>query len=427
MTSDPTLRVLLLVVLFTYTAQNMLNASIAPLSRDLDLPEWIIGVAVSAAALAVAMLSQFWGRRSVAWGPRRVTLLGLTCALAAGALFSALVWGRSAGLVGAVLSGAGIVLARGPLFGTAMAAIPPTAQVLIARASPDQASRVAGMATFSGVVNASIMVGSLVSSLLGMWWIQAPVHATPWFVAIALGLAWWALPGEREKGPVVDEDAAVSSPPDSRPSSAAARQSPALPPRVSWTDRRLLPWMAGAFGTFFAAGVVQILAGFVLQDRLHLSAQQAVPATAVMLLVIASGAMVMQLLVVPRLRWAPATLVRTGAGVGLVALLVLTFTWHPVTIGVAAFSIGAGMGTVGPGFTAGGSLAVTAQEQGGAAGILNATGAITWIFAPATATALYGWQPLAPFLLALTLLTVSTATAWTLTSRVAKRPTPQES
>ena len=59
--TNPTLRALVAIALFTYTAQNMLNVSIAPLSRALDLPEWIVGAAVSLAAAAVTALSQFWG------------------------------------------------------------------------------------------------------------------------------------------------------------------------------------------------------------------------------------------------------------------------------------------------------------------------------------------------------------------------------
>ncbi|MBF0962480.1 MAG: MFS transporter, partial [Actinomyces sp.] len=98
--TNPTLRALVAIALFTYTAQNMLNVSIAPLSRALDLPEWIVGAAVSLAAAAVTALSQFWGRRSIAWGRRRVILLALFLALTAGTLFSAAVWARAAGYVG---------------------------------------------------------------------------------------------------------------------------------------------------------------------------------------------------------------------------------------------------------------------------------------------------------------------------------------
>lgn len=58
--NESALRALVAIALFTHTAQNMLNVSIA-LSRALDLPEWIVGAAVSLAAAAVTALSQFWG------------------------------------------------------------------------------------------------------------------------------------------------------------------------------------------------------------------------------------------------------------------------------------------------------------------------------------------------------------------------------
>lgn len=390
--AGPTLRALLAIALFTYTAQNMINASIAPLSRALVLPEWIVGAAVSLAAVAVAALSQFWGRRSIAWGRRKVLLIALGLAFIAGALFSAAVALRSAGLLGAFAAAAAIMTARGPFFGSAVAAIPPTGQALIAESTPDESSRVKGVAAFSGAINLSIMIGSLISSGLGAWWIYAPVHATPWFIAIALIIAFIFLPKD---GParVRDEEAA-------------------LPPRVSWSDRRILPWIGGVFGIFFAGGVVQITMGFLVQDRLGMDPKTAISITALMLLANAAGAMLMQLILVPRLSWSPRRLLRTGMTLGLASLAALSFAQSPWLIAVSTFLIGASSGLASPGFSAGASLAVDDEEQGGVAGIINATGAITWIFAPVSATALYGWHPLVPFLLALALVAVSAVIAW---------------
>lgn len=402
-TQDPTVRALLAVVLFTYTAQNMLNVSVAPLARQLHLPEWSVGAALSLAALTVALLSQFWGRRSVAWGARRVILLALTCAMIAGLLFSSAVWARSAGLIGLAATASAVILSRGPFFGAAVAAIPPTGQALISRLTATPKERVRGMAAFSGAINASIMVGSLVSSTLALWWIEAPVHATPVFIAIALGIAWFALPrdgGKSRKAKRGQFGQAKTTPPK-------------LPPRVAWNDRRILPWMLGAFGSFFSVGVTQILAGFVVQDRLGVAAQQAVPLTAMILLAHATGAMVMQLIVVPRLGWMPLQLLRRGVSLGFVALLAIALAGQFWLLVLAALAAGVAGGMVGPGFTAGGSLSVTPEEQGGVAGVQNATGAVTWVFAPLSATALYGWWPLAPFLLALSVLGISVVVAWT--------------
>lgn len=203
MASNPTLRALLTACLFVYVAQNMLNASIAPLARALGLAEWVVGLAVSAAALSVTLLSQFWGRRSVAWGRRRVMLTALGLALVAGILFSLSVALRSTGLLGVGAAAAVIVIARGPFFGAAVSAIPPTGQALVAEITPDEAGRVAGMSAFSGAIQLSIVVGSVLSSLLGSWSILAPVWATPVFVLIALAVAATFLPRDGDRKSVV--------------------------------------------------------------------------------------------------------------------------------------------------------------------------------------------------------------------------------
>ena len=412
--TNPTLRALVAIALFTYTAQNMLNVSIAPLSRALSLPEWIVGAAVSLAALAVTVLSQFWGRRSIAWGRRRVILWALGLALAAGTIFSAAVWARAGGAIGAASAAGAVMVARGPFFGSAVAAIPPTGQALVAEVTPDEASRVRGTSAFSGAINLSVMIGSLVSSALGAWWIFAPVHATPLFVLVALGiaLAWLPRDGDGSRParrlPGVARDAGRAGhvrPASSGPRADTSQADAALPPRVGWLDRRIAPWIVSVFGIYFANGVVQITMGFVVQDRGALDPTRAVPVTGV----------------VPRLGWGPRSLLRAGMTAALAALACLSVAPSLWAVGASTFALGVASGMASPGYAAGASLSVSAREQGGIAGIINATGAITWIVAPVSATALYGWAPLSPFLLALALLVLSCACAWWLLARVELR------
>ena len=422
--TNPTLRALVAIALFTYTAQNMLNVSIAPLARALSLPEWIVGAAVSLAALAVTALSQFWGRRSIAWGRRRVILWALGLALAAGTIFSAAVWARAAGVIGAAMAAGAIMVARGPFFGAAVAAIPPTGQALVAEVTPDEQSRVRGSSAFSGTINLSVMVGSLISSALGAWWIFAPVHATPLFVLIALGIALAWLPRDdarpHPRRLPNDENAQDAGAPARAPASSQGRRDEpgaagddgALPPRVGWMDRRIAPWIASVFGIYFANGVVQITMGFVVQDRGGLDPASAVSVTGMMLLANAGGAMLMQLIVVPRLGWGPRVLLRAGMTLAVVALACLSVAPTLWALAASTFAMGVASGTASPGYSAGASLAVSSREQGGIAGIINATGAITWIVAPVCATALYGWMASAPFLLALSLVVTSCACAW---------------
>ena len=136
-----------------------------------------------------------------------------------------------------------------------------------------------------------------------------------------------------------------------------------------------------------------------------------------MLLANAAGAMLMQLIVVPRLGWSPRRLLRAGMTLALVALACLTIAPSLWALAASTFAMGVASGMASPGYSAGASLAVSAREQGGIAGVINATGAITWIVAPVSATALYGWMPLSPFALALSLVALSCACAWWLLHR----------
>lgn len=387
-TSNPTIRAILVIVFFTYIGQNMLNVSIAPLSRALGLVEWAIGLAVSLAAVFVALLAQFWGRRVTYWGRRRVLLISLFLALCAGVIFAAAVWARSTGLIGAAFATVLVIAARGPFFGSAVSGIPPAGQSLIAEITPDETSRVRGMAAFSGATNLSIMVGSFFSASLGAWWLFAPVYATPFLVAIAFIVAVKAIP--RTEKP----------------------QEKILPAKMSWTDPRVKPWVLSIVGLFFANGVVQIIVGFVVQDRLGFAPRAALGVTGWLLLVSAGGAMIAQLVIVPRLGWKPRRLVRVGLLLSVVSFVGLAFSSQLWIIGVSSFCMGFSTGFAGPGFAAGGSLAVGPAEQGALAGLQHATGALTWIFAPVSATALYGVHHLAPFALAGVFLLASTVSAW---------------
>ena len=288
-----------------------------------------------------------------------------------------------------------------------------------------------GTSAFSGAINLSVMVGSLVSSALGAWWIFGPVHATPIFVLVALGIALIWLPRDgastraRRRLPRLtgedtepEEAAPASSIEGAGGGASAATTDGELPPRVRWTDRRIAPWIASVFGIYFANGVVQITMGFLVQDRGGLEPAPAVSITALMLLANAAGAMLMQLIVVPRLGWGPRALLRAGMTLALIALTCLTLAPTLWAVAASTFAMGVASGMASPGYSAGASLAVNAREQGGIAGIINATGAITWIVAPVSATALYGWVPLSPFLVALCLVSLSCSCSWWLLRRL---------
>ncbi len=383
------LRTIVAIVFFTYVGQFLLNAAIAPLARSLGLAEWHIGFMLSLAALMVALLSQPWGRASQSWGRKPVLVSALCLAFTAATLFALTTFLRTCALIPVAVTAVGIILARGAFFGAAVAAVPPTGQALIAEHTPDEHSRVKAMAAFGASFNVAAVVGALASGLLASWWLLAPVYATPVMVGVALVLALVKLPR------------------------TPTNQRRRLGQRMSAFDPRIRAYLAAGLGMFFAIGVVHITIGFVMQDRYGLDPQTAVLTTGLAMVAQAAGAMLSQLVLVPRLVWPPRRLLRVGLAV-LVAAVALVALSLPLWVTIVAVGLmGIGSGLASPGYNAGASLAVRADEQGAVAGLLSATGGVTWIFAPIVSTTLYGHWPTLALALSPLAATVSLVIALT--------------
>jgi MFS family permease len=77
--------------------------------------------------------------------------------------------------------------------------------------------------------------------------------------------------------------------------------------------------------------------------------------------------------------------------------------------------LGAGLGLVRPGNSAGASLAVDPEEQGSVAGVTNAIGVLGNVFGPLLGTTLFQLTPRGPYILNATLMAV--ALVFVLTNR----------
>ncbi len=185
-TARPQIPLLLAAVFLVYLGQMTLNPIIAPLSREVGLAEWQIGVTISVAAIMVVVTSQFWGRRSQSWGRKRVLVAAFGLAVLAMAAFAAIAWLGMAGLVTGVALFLLFVLLRGIGFGAAIAAVPPTAQAYIADVTTDEAARVKGMAGVGAVQGVAMVVGAVVGGILSAFGIVTPLVVVP--VLLAMGL-----------------------------------------------------------------------------------------------------------------------------------------------------------------------------------------------------------------------------------------------
>lgn len=367
----PQIPLLLGSVLLVYLGQMTLNPIIAPLSREVGLAEWQVGTTISTAAVMVVLTSQVWGRRSQSLGRKPVLVAAFALALASMVLFALVSWlGMMGAITGTVLFALFVAL-RGVGFGTAIAAVPPTAQAYIADVTSDEKTRVKGMAGVGAVQGIAMIGGSVIGGALSALGLLAPLVAVPLLLVVGLVLIVVRL--RREPRHELIE----------------------APARVSPLDARVWPFLVAGFGMFTALGFIQVITGFIVQDRLGLDAAATGLVTGGALLAAGVGMIVAQGVFVPRSGWAPPALLRAGSAVAFVGFAGLVVDAGVVLLFASILAIGLGLGIAMPGYTSGPTLLVSREEQGGLAGLIGATNGLTFVIAPTAGTALYGvWAPL---------------------------------
>ncbi|WP_454301591.1 MFS transporter [Salana multivorans] len=378
----PQIPLLLTTVFLAYLGQMTLNPIIAPLAREVGLAEWQIGVTISVAAIMVVLTSQFWGRRSQSWGRRAVLMLALGLAVVAMIAFATVAAFGMQGLLSGTALFALFVLLRGVCFGSAIAAIPPTAQAYIADVTHDEETRTKGMAGVGAVQGVSMIGGAVVGGALAGLGLLYPIAVVP----VLLGVAFLLVATRLHREP--------------------RHQLVAEPVRVRPSDTRVWPFLLAGFGMFTALGFMQVLIGFVVQDRLALTSELTGVVTGGSLLAAGIGMLLAQAVIVPRSRWSPGTLLRVGAVTATLGFGLLVPSLGAWVLIAAILLIGLGLGIAMPGYTAGPTLLMNRDEQGGLAGLIGATNGLTFVIAPTASTALYGlWQPL-PIIIGASLMAI---------------------
>jgi hypothetical protein len=210
---------------------------------------------------------------------------------------------------------------------------------------------------------------------------------------------------------------APSDPPDSADSaeSAATEGDPAAePPRLSWRDPRLRPWIIAGFFGGHAQAMVLGVSGFLVLDRLGLRdtpAEGAGP-VGVVLMSGAIATLLAQWGLIPRFDLGPRAATLWGIATAAFGTLVLGLagSLHTIALGYAIASLGFGLFR--PGTTAGTSLAVTRAEQGQASGIVASLAGASYIYAPALGVGLYGVSDGLGFGLMITLCLIVLILGW---------------
>ncbi len=298
-----------------------------------------LGLAVAAGTLAFLVGAPLWGSASSRIGHgSMIRLLGLAM-LAAQAL---LVVQLSAGPTAYAIALVGLILSR-LIYGFAAAGVMPAAQAWLA--GTVEAGR--RQAAF-GFLSAGLNFGRLAGSVAG----AAAAIAAPLTVALFMlaPLMLWLTPKGTAKAEALAKVGTT---------------------RLSPFDKRILPFLLIGACMTAGFGQVQIMLGPLLQSKIGLDAAQATAATGAALALVAVAMIVVQTLVLPRLRWSERSGILAGTALVVAGMagLAIASNYGVGALALAATGFGTALAT--PAYTAWLARRVDTHEQGAAAGWLS--------------------------------------------------------
>ncbi|MFC4597267.1 MFS transporter [Cohnella hongkongensis] len=297
------------------------------------------------------------------------------------ALFTAAMY---AGLHGAAQGGmliGSLILTRS-MIGAFIPAVPSASQAYMADIT-DTGNRSAGMALIGAANGLGLVLGPAVAGGLAMMGLLWPLYAGTLLPLVALAAIALLVP----KRSVLENGAKAS---------AAAKSKP---PRLNPFQPGVRLYLSAGFVMMLAIVTLQVVGGFYFQDQLMIGTKEAARLVSFGLMISGASMLLVQALLMKLASAAPGPRTMLLAGGGLIVLgmglLLAGSSLAVLYLAYLAFGIGAGL--MMPGFMTGASLSVSAEQQGGVAGLVGLIQGLSGVAAPLLATALYNVDRHLPF------------------------------
>ncbi|MBI1404456.1 MAG: MFS transporter [Porphyrobacter sp.] len=420
----PSRMALLFTVMLVTAAGNTAMQSVMPsIGTALGVQDVWISLAYSWSALLWVICAPLWARRSDRRGRKAMMALGLSGFMVSMLLCGLALHAGLSGWLSALWALIAFAAARS-LYGGFGSAAPPAVQAYVASRTP-RAQRTQALSLIASSFGLGTVIGPALAPLMVLPLLGLGLVG-PFICFAGIGLAALVtlrlrLPNDEPQFPARGSAAPYSSASAGAPSDPQALEpgedeedDGRAPPRLSWFDPRLRPWVfAGLFGGHAQAMVLGI-SGFLVLDRLGLRDTPAEGAGPVGL-VLMSGAIATLLAqwgLIPRFDLGPRAATLWGIATAALGTVVLAVAGdlHMIALGYAIASLGFGLFR--PGTTAGTSLAVTRAEQGQASGIVASLAGASYIYAPALGVWLYGHSDWLGFGLIVALCAAVLAHGW---------------
>jgi MFS family permease len=298
----------------------------------------------------------------------------------------------------------GAVISARVIYGAFGSAAPPAAQAMVAlKADKDQ--RVKALTLLGSAFGLGTIIGPAVAPWLvlpGLGY-AGPAFAFGLFGAVATLVATIWLPRDVAGETGFGRGANMSYPSIAgAPAGASATAASAEPVTtvLKLTDPRIWPWMVAGIVMGHAQALSGTAMGFLVMDRLHLTAANPVTQGSIGLVLMAGAgaALLVQWGFIPTLNLAPRAMMLIGLVLASLGLIAVSQAESLYGIATAYALSSTGFGFTRPSFTAGSSLAVSRRLQGLVAGHVTSVNGLSFVIGPSVGVAMYeGWHAL-PFL-----------------------------
>ncbi len=398
--------ILLFAAMLVAAAGNTALQSVMPaIGREIGIADFWVAVAYTWSAVLWVALAPYWARKSDRHGRKRLILLGLggfivsmiLCGLALGAGLHGMLGGAATFVLFALFRA---------IYGSLGCATPSATQAYLASRTR-RSARVNALSALASSFGLGTIIGPALAPLfvLPLIGLAGPLYAFGLIgILVFAAIALW-LP-EDAGGRHVGRGAAMSYPSIASPVTGASVIAATAPRtgKLKWHDPRIRPWILAGVAAGHAQAATLTCIGFFVIDRLGIEPAGSEQSIAIVMIAGAAAGLAAQWGLIPRLGLMPRALILWGALIAAAGTLatMLAANLYGLVVGFALASLG--FGFTRPGFTAGASLAVPLNEQGGVAGVITAANGIAFVAAPALGMALYGLDHRLPFLVSALLL-----------------------
>lgn len=400
--------VLVFMVLLSTAAGNTALQSILPvIGRKIHIPDMGVAIIFSLSALFWTFSAPYWAHKSDISGRRLLMQQGMIGFAVSMFLCAIIILLGLKYVIGPMATLVLFTLARS-LFGIFGSASNPAAQAYVA-ARTSVLERTAALALLASAFGLGTIIGPAVAPVLVFPWVglSGPLFA---FTAIAVAVTAWlqfGLPDDRPEEQLAGRGAAASMPTigglSTGSSVRAASEALARGRRekMKITDPRIWPFVIFGFASGSMQAATTQAIGFLIIDKA--APGSSFPAEQLIAIAFMAGAgatLLVQWGIIRILDLTPPQLMLWGCVCGAIGLVGVAVAPNFYVIVLAFALSSAGFGFTRPGFTAGSSLAVGAEEQGGVAGAVTSVNGACYVLSPAIGIGLYQLHPELPYWLA---------------------------